>query len=106
MHKRITFRSMAHSDAIENYIHKKIVKIEKYFKREPQPIYIDIILEPHREKHFFKVEFKVNSYHYHVVVKTEGMDMYMMIDDAITRIIKEITRKKERLGHELHLSYV
>lgn len=106
MHKRITFRSMAHSHAIENYIHNKIIKIEKFFKREPQPIYIDIILEPHREKHFFKVEFKVNSYHYHVVVKTEGMDMYMMIDDAITRIIKEITRKKERLGHELHLSYV
>ncbi len=105
MHKRITFRSMDHSDAIEKYIHKKVEKIDKFFKREPLPLHIDIILEAHRERHYFKVEFKVNSYNYHIVVNTEGMDMYHMIDEAVTKMIKEITRRKEKLGHSLHVSY-
>lgn len=106
MHKRINFRSMARSEAVEKYINTKITKFEKFFKREPQPIYIDVILEPHREKHFFKVELKVNSVHYHFIAQTEGMDMYAMIDEATNKIIKDITRRKERLGHELHLSYI
>lgn len=105
MHKRIMFRSMSHSDAIEKYIYKKIEKIEKFFKREPRPVYVDVVLEPHREKHFFKVEFKVNSFHYHLLVQTEGLDMYAMIDDAVHKMIKDITRKKEKMGHELHFSY-
>ncbi|MBP6870206.1 ribosome-associated translation inhibitor RaiA [Candidatus Babeliales bacterium] len=106
MHKRITFRSMARSEAIEKYIQKRIEKITKFFKREPQPIFMDVVLEPHREKHFFKVEFKVNTSHYNFIVQTEGLDMYMMIDNAISKMIKDITRRKERLGHDLHLSYI
>lgn len=106
MHKRITFRSMSHSVAIEQYIQKKFEKIEKFFKREPQPIYIDIILEPHREKHFFKVELKISSVHYHFVVHTEGNDMYLMIDEAMHKMTKDIVRKKEKMGHELHVSYM
>lgn len=106
MHKRITFRSMDHSNAIENYINKKIEKIKKFFKREPQPIYIDIILELNREKHAFKIECKLHSVHYHLITHGQGPDIYLMIDNAISKMIKDISRKKERFGHELHLSYV
>jgi len=102
MHKRITFRSMAHSDAIEKHVLKKIAKVDRFFKREPEPISMEIILEPHREKHFFKVEFLVNSHNYHIVIKTEGMDMYAMIDEAISKMVKDIARKKEKMGHDLH----
>ena len=106
MHKRIMFRFMDHSDAIEKYIQKKIEKVDKFFKREPLPIKIDMVLEAHREKDFFKVEFRVNSYHYHITAQTEGHDMYAMIDEAVHKMIKDITRRKDKLGHELHLSYV
>jgi len=97
---------MAHSDAIENYIHKKVDKLDKFFKREPLPIHIEVVLEPHREKNFFKVELRVNSVHYHLIAQTEGTDMYAMIDECVHKMMKEIVRKKEKLGHELHLSYV
>ncbi|MGZ6250678.1 MAG: ribosome hibernation-promoting factor, HPF/YfiA family [Candidatus Chromulinivorax sp.] len=106
MHKKITLRFMQHSDAIEQYIHKKISKLDKFFKREPQPIYIDIVLEAHREKHFFNVEIKIQSVHYHFVVTTQGADMYAMIDQAVDKAVKDIARKKEKLGHALHVSYV
>lgn len=97
---------MPHSDAIEMYAHKKIEKLDKFFKREPSPIFIDLILEAHHQKHFFKVECKINSVNYHLIVQTEGTDMYTMIDDAMYKITKDITRKKSKLGHELHPSYV
>ncbi len=96
---------MAHSDAIESYIYSKIEKLKKFFKREPNPIYIDIVLEPHREKNFFKVEFKLHSFHYHIVIKTEGFDMYTIIDEAVYKMIKEIIRKKDKMGHEFRLVY-
>ena len=96
---------MAHSDAIEKYIHTKIQKLDKFFKREPQPIYIDIVLEAHREKHFFDVELKINSTHYHIFIQTEGCDMYAMIDEAVHRAVKDIAKKKEKMGYDLHFSY-
>ena len=105
MHKRIMFRSMDRSDAIEKYIYKNIQKLDKFFKREPLPVNIDIMLEPHREKDFFKVAFKINSIRYHIAVQVQGLDMYAVIDEAVHRIIKEITRKKEKMGHDLHLIY-
>lgn len=105
VNKRITFRSMDRSDSIEKYIHDKIQKIDKFFKREPLPINIEMILEAHREKHYCNVEFKVNSTNYHLVVKTEGRDMYTMIDEAVAIMIKDITRQKGKMGHGLHVSY-
>lgn len=106
MHKRITFRYMGRSDAIEKYVYKKIEKIDKFLKREPLPIFIDIVLESHREDDFFKVEFKIHSFHYHINVLTQGADMYAMIDEAVHKMAKDIIRKKEKMGHEFHLSYV
>lgn len=106
MHKRIMFRCMAHSDAIEKYISKKIEKLDKFFKREPLPVFIDIVLEPHRQKHFYKIACKIDSSHYHKSIHSQGLDMYMMIDETIRKVIKDITRRKEKSNHELHLSYV
>lgn len=105
MHKRIMFRSMDRSDAIEKYMYKNLQKLDKFFKREPLPINIEMILQAHGEQHYFNVELKVNSTNYHLVVKTEGNDMYAMIDEAVHIMIKDITRKKEKMGHGLHFSY-
>ncbi len=106
MHKRIMFRCMAHSDAIEQYISKKIEKLDKFFKRALLPISIYIVLDPHLQKHFYKVVCKINSGHYHKVIQNQGMDMYMMIDETIRKIIQDLSRKKEKHGPSMHLSYV
>lgn len=102
MQKKITFRSMDHSDAIENHAYEKLAKLDKFFKREPSPIIIEMVLEAHREQHYFIAELKVNSTHYDLVSKTEGNDMYSMIDEAVHKMVKEISRKKEKMVHDLH----
>ena len=105
MHKRITFRSMDRSNAIEKYIYDKIQKLDKFFKREPLAAKIEMIVQNHHEKDYFNVELKVNSSNYHIVVRTEGHDMHAMIDEAVCIMIKDITRKKEKMGYGLHFSY-
>lgn len=102
MQKNITFRSMDHSDAIEKHAQDKLAKLDKFFKREPSPIIIDLVLEAHRESHYFIAELRVKSTHYDLIARTEGNDMYSMIDEAVHKMVKEISRKKERLVHDAH----
>jgi len=101
MHKKITFRAMDHSDAIEQHVLHKAEKLDKFFKREPLPITIEIILDAHYEHHFFNAEIIVNSKNYHLVVCTQGSDMYAMIDEAIHKMIRSIAHKKEEMSHDL-----
>lgn len=105
MRKRITFRSMGHSDSIEKYIYKKIEIIDKFFKRQPLPIYIDTMIEGHKERDYFTADVKLNSSQYHITIHTQGVDVYSIIDEAIYRLIKNITRKKERSHSLARLSY-
>ena len=101
MHKKITFRSFDHSDAIEQYVLAKSEKLDKFFKREPLPIAIEIILESHREKHYVNVEIIVKSKNYNCIAHAQGSDMYAMIDQAVHIMIGEISRKKEKMGHDI-----
>jgi len=105
MQKKITFRSMAHSDAIEQYVTNKIQKISKFFKRDSSNVDMQVVLDAHREKHYFQVEFKIDSCNYHMFVKSQGSDMYAMIDEVISKISKDIARKKEKRAHGYHHAY-
>jgi ribosomal subunit interface protein len=107
MHKKITFRSMDHSDAIEQHVLDKAEKLDKFFKREPLPIDIEIVLEAHHDKHFYKAAVIVKSKNYNLVAHAEGSDMYAMIDEAMHTMVREIAHKKEVMGHDItshHLS--
>lgn len=101
MNKKITFRSMDYSQAIEEHVLNKAEKFDKFFKREPLPVDIEIVLEAHREKHYFKVEIIVHSKNYHLVAHSEGDDMYVMIDEAVHKMVREIAHKKEMMGHDI-----
>ena len=101
MHKKITLRSIDRSDALEQHILKKAEKLDKFFKREPLPVDIEIILESRRQRHHFQAEIVVKSKNYHLVAKSEGSEMYAMIDDAIHKIVREIAHKKEEMGHDI-----
>ncbi len=100
MHKRITFRNMDHSDPMEAHVNKQLEKIEAFLKREPSPIYIDIVLtaakihkHPHAEIHVKTPHFDCFSEYEHT-----GTDMYEAIDrviDAMYRQLKEISKKKQ-----------
>jgi len=97
---------MDRSDIIEKYAYKKIEKIDKFFKRTPSPINIDMILQSQNKNPLVKVEFRVHSASYNITIRTEGNDIHSTIDEAVYRMIRDMTRKKGKMGHPLHLSYV
>jgi len=96
---------MDHSDAIEKYIHKKLEKLDKFFKRDVQPVFIEMTLQGHREKHCCNVAFKINSIEYHNCIHMQGQDIYAMIDEALIKMIKDMARKKEKWSFGYHIGY-
>ncbi|QQR62651.1 hypothetical protein IPH67_04520 [bacterium] len=53
MNKRIVFRHMDHSPAIEELANKHLQKIEHFLENEPTPIYIDLVMEPSKTREAF-----------------------------------------------------
>jgi len=51
-------------------------------------------------KNYFIVEFRIQSRLYNFIARTEGDDMYAMIDKAEHKMMQEISREKERLLDE------
>jgi ribosomal subunit interface protein len=108
MNKRITFRSMTHSDLIEQHANKQLAKIEDFLLNERTPVYIDLILEPSKTREHNKVELRVKSPHYELYSTYEGPDLYAIIDRVIDVMYydlhkekqKEVDMRKQRGRHE------
>ena len=108
MNKRITFRSMDHSDLIEQHANKQLAKVEDFLRNEPTPIYIDLVLEPSKVHAHNKVELRVKSPHYELYVTHEGPDFYAVLDHVIDVMYydlhkqkqKEVDMRKQRGRHE------
>jgi len=97
MNIKITFRSMDHSDAIEQYIHDEIEKFSPLLERENSPVNVSVVLEPHSTKHYFIAEFIVDSPDYHAVSNAEGHDMYTAINDAAHKMTEELGKQKGKM---------
>ena len=97
MHRKITFRSMEHSNLIEQDINKKLDKLDKFFKHEEGPVNIETTVETHPVKHYCVVEIKIQSRQYNLVARAEGAVMRDVIDEVGHKIEKDIAREKERL---------
>ena len=96
MNRKLIFRGMDHSDALDKDMNAHIDKMAKYFKQEHEPITIDAILESHREKHYFIVEFRIQTPDYHIIAREEGASMYQLMNAAGQKAVQEIIKKKDK----------
>lgn len=80
MHKRITFRNMEHSPAMEGYANNLLAKIEEFLQKEGTPQYIDLILEPSKNHAHHKAELRIKTPNFDLISNYEGSDMYAVID--------------------------
>lgn len=97
MNMRISFRGMDHSDSIENYAKKELeLKVFKFLQKEPDPIYLDLVLSAGRTHAHHEVELRINSKHNHFIVKHEGPDLYVQIDHVIKIMAEEIKKQKSK----------
>lgn len=96
MNKRITFRGMDHSEAMENYVNEQLHKIEAFLENERDPRSLDIVLASGKIHAHHLVEFRLKTPHYDLVASHEGPHMYQEIDHVIDTMYHEILKAKER----------
>ncbi|MGB8467591.1 MAG: HPF/RaiA family ribosome-associated protein [Candidatus Babeliales bacterium] len=97
MDKQITFRSMDHSAAIENYINEHIQRIEQFLANEKEPIFIAIVLEPSKTHAHHRVEVRVKSPEYDKICDFEGPEFYKLIDKCLDTMLHNLREKKREL---------
>lgn len=100
MHKRITFRNMDHSDAMEAHVNEQLKKIETFLEKDEQrpPIYIDMVLEASKVREHPRAELRVKTSHYDLVSNYEhpGVDLYDAIDRVIDVMYQRLHEEKKK----------
>ena len=93
-----TFRGMDHTQAIEDYVAKNVVKLEKYLgKEDPDATFFHVTLEGQAKHNVYKFDIRIKSPNFDVIVKKEGSEMYPLIDEAIRTMEIDLRRAKEKL---------
>lgn len=103
MHKRITFRNMDKSSAMEGYANEQLSKIEEFLKNERTPIYIDLVFEPSKFREHHRVELRVKTPNYDEIsnYEHEGTQFYDVVDRVIDVMYRNLCEKKKQLHDKL-----
>lgn len=98
MNKRIVFRNMDKSDAIERYANERLEKIVDFLATEPTPISIDLVLEPSAAREHHRVELRVKTPRYDLIADREhqGDDFYKTLDHVIDVMFRNLIEAKRK----------
>lgn len=99
MNIKIISKDLTATEAIKDYVEKKLEKIEKYFEGEKITASVTI----KGEKNAQVAEINVNVKSYNIRAVTETKDLYASIDkdiDILEGQIRKLKTKKERMNKE------
>lgn len=99
MNIKIIGKEISATEAIKEYVEKKLEKIEKYFEGEEISASVTI----RGEKNLQVAEMSVNVKSYNLRATTETKDLYASIDkdvDILEGQIRKLKTKKERMNKE------
>lgn len=92
-------RHMEITDAIRQHAEQKVAKLDKY---EDQVIHCDFTVgkeSPSKELFWAELLVSVRN-HPEIVAKSEGHDLYVLIDEAIAKAGRQLHDLKEKLKLE------
>lgn len=92
MNLTITDKELKATDAIKDYVEKKMPRIEKYFGEET----IDVNVKTKAEKNVQIAEFFITAKGVNYKAVTEGTDLYAAIDKDIDIIESQIRKEKTK----------
>src|SRR5690242_19797513 len=101
MKKKITFEHMEHSSVLEEHALAKLKKIEDLLnnRETSSPRFIELWLKGHKlhphSHHAVELHVKTSEHDLHA--HEEGMDMYVVLDQTIDKMVRLIKKHKERL---------
>lgn len=97
MNKRIFFHEMESTVALEKYADEKLEKIVRFLEHEREPIYLDLILQAGRLHAHHRVELRIKTPRYELIVHEEEPDLYKALDSVIDRMYYQLHQEKEKL---------
>ena len=92
MNLTITDKELRATDAIKDYVEKKMPRIEKYFGEED----FDVNVKIKAEKNIQSAEFFIKAKGVNYKAVTEGNDLYASIDKNIDIIESQIRKEKTK----------
>lgn len=105
MNKRLVFRHIEKTAHLEDHCNKQLAKIEHFLANERTPITIDLVMEPSKDHAHHQVELRINTPHFHKVVREEGPKFYEVLDQVIDTMYFELHKEKDKLKeHERELN--
>lgn len=99
MNTSVSFKNIEPSDALKNYVHKKLEKLEK---RLDAPAEADVVFTVEKIRHI--IEVRLSSDKVHINAKEESEDMYSSIDLVLEKIKRQIKSTKEKMQEKRPVS--
>lgn len=99
MNIKITGKELKATEAIKDYIEKKLSRLEKYFETEDLDVQVMIKVERELQIADISASYKGDSFR----AVTENKDLYASIDediDILERQIRKAKTKKERMNKD------
>ncbi len=94
MNIRVTFRNMKPSEAIRNYVVKKLQKVEK-FLNNAGPVEADVVLSLEKYRNIAEVVLRGKDMR--IAAKEETDDIYSAIDFVVDAVEKQAKKHRERI---------
>lgn len=94
MEVTVTFRHIESTDALRDYVHEKLLRINKYVSVTAEAAVV-LSLEKHR--HMAEITLNTNGITINAKEVTE--DMYSSIDFAVDKLERQVKKHKEKNKH-------
>ncbi len=92
MRFQIKGKNIALSNALKDYVEKRLGKLDKYFDNNPEAI-VTLVVE--KERHRVEVTLPINGYI--LRGEEESNDMYECVDLVVNKLEKQIAKYRTRL---------
>jgi len=92
---RVSGRNIDLTQAMKDYVNKKIKRLEKYLE---EPINIQVVLTIEKFRQIAEVSISSKSGNFYG--SEESHDIYASIDMVVDKLERQVRRKKEKLQHK------
>jgi len=97
MQKTVTFRDNSYrTQPVLDYIDGEISKYNRILQKEPTPVYLDVVVDPHDVHQYFRVSVKIKTPHFDLFADAEEDDLYRAIKQATDSMHHQLRREQEK----------
>lgn len=98
MELKVSYRHMESSDAIQERIRSKVIKLKKYFQGK---ILVDWKCSNDSDGHKSEVSVTGDHFTYHATA-VDGENFFKSIDSAIEKLRTQLSKKSDKVKDKIH----